>query len=168
MNKSQKNRVQKIFSGSHDIESFRRLIKKERDPVALHQIAELCNSTGYWHDAGFEWPQVVAEHPCCDAGTALMLYWIESPEFVYEQGSCEDSSDDEVAHLEYLKAIEAGYLEGIYKSARIKFDPRKSLAKKSDRVTYRWIPCGMFGASTGRSVPPLKWSRDDEYNVILK
>jgi Domain of unknown function (DUF4274) len=111
-------------------------------------------------------------HPNCDAGTALMLYWMGSPEFVHENGSCDDSDKRDIANLEYIKEIERNFLHGLFPTSKIEYVPQASTSYKKNTWQYRWIPCGMFRSTPGKPVKPLKWkwtwTQDDHCRVILK
>ncbi|MBL8808662.1 MAG: DUF4274 domain-containing protein [Planctomycetaceae bacterium] len=168
MNETQRNRITDLLNAQITVNSFRRRIKVIRDPVELHQIAVLACKTGLWHDAGFQWPQSIANHPHCDAGTGLMLYWMESPENVYKFGTCVDSDESGIAHLEYIRSIEFNYLHGTYRTSKIRFAPPVSPSRRRNLDQYRWIPSGMLIPSPGGKVKTLNWKWDRNCQVILK
>ena len=118
---------------------------------------------GGWHDEGYEWPESIALHPRCDAGTGLMLYWMNSPEFHYGNAT---SITKLTKELTYLKTIELYYLNKSYRTSNVKFDPEIALSKRNSD-TYRWIPIGMLCPSPSRKVSEIKWQRDDQYNIML-
>lgn len=168
MNSTQRNRINDLLNAQITYRTLRKRIKMVRDPVELHQLAYLACDTGVWHDEGFEWPQSIAIHPYCDAGTALMLYWMESPEFLYENMGGDDSTASSIARLKYIKSIEQNYLSGMYRTSKIKVDPKVTLTSRKNVAKFRWLPVGMLSPSPGRAVATLKWKRDDDYNLVLK
>lgn len=167
MNKTQRKRISELLNAHINYRTFRKRIKVIRDPIELHQIAFLANDTATWHDEGFQWPQSIAEHPYCDAGTALMLYWMESPEHWHEIGVSENADKTDVANLKYVQSLEFYYLNCLYRTSKIKFDPEIDFSKQRNQTEYRWIPVGMFKTSPGSKVTPLKWKHDDDYKIVL-
>jgi hypothetical protein len=92
---------------------------------------------------------------------------MESPAFVHENGSCDDSNEYEIANLEYIKEIERNFLHELFPTSKIKYVPKASASNKKTMWQYRWIPCGMFCPTSGKSVKALKWIWDDDYRVVL-
>lgn len=161
ISKSKLEFLRTLYDSSLSVAQLRKNLKPISDPIVLHYVAWLSAETLTWHDVGFEWPNTVLKHPACDGGTALMIYWLSDPIFRYTAGS----DNWQKPLLSTLKRLEKNYLEGQYKSFKIRFDPKPLFPKKADLTQMNWIPYGMTIPSRGRVVKPIKieMSKDQKY-----
>ncbi|MES2569998.1 MAG: DUF4274 domain-containing protein [Verrucomicrobiota bacterium] len=81
----------------------------------------------------------ILDHPICDYGIALRIYWMCQPDFFYrliEKG--EELEEDEKQKWEMIKQIEARLLSGYYKQKNVAFDPSDAVGRAiSDADPYR-------------------------------
>jgi hypothetical protein len=125
---------------------------KELETVEeLYYLVQVLNWDDYRTPNALEW---ILEHPKCDAGTALQIYWMNDPEGLKEvelkHGGIPAWAQD--TH-ELQKKIERLYLAGRFPAGQIAFDPRKQryLAESParDSGAANAIPSGLKTATTG-------------------
>lgn len=63
-----------------------------------------------------EWRRVI-DNPLCDRGTALVVFWRNSPVYVYEHPDADDDRSD------LVRDIERRYLAGAFPDRGLRFDP---------------------------------------------
>jgi hypothetical protein len=68
-----------------------------------------------------EWRRVI-DHPLCDRGTALLVFWRNSPAYLYQYASAADVPYDD-GRYELVKDIERLYLAGAFPDRGLRFDP---------------------------------------------
>ena len=154
--------LRKIYSSGINARELRRELKPVTDPVLLHYVAWLSAETLTWHDVGFDWPKSVLMHPKCDAGTALMIYWLGNPEYAYSV----DPDDWQRPNQRDLKRIENAYLGEKYKSQKISFDPTTFLPDPKKRQIIARMPYGMTLPSKGRTLKPLRVENAGGYYIF--
>jgi hypothetical protein len=101
----------------------------------------------------------IINHPLCDQGTALLIYWYAGPCYVYARPD-ETARSDTADHALYalVEEIERNYLAAKFRYQSIRFDPQYD-----DGIDWtqdctharlrRRIPEAMFSASPGRPMP---------------
>ena len=100
----------------------------------LHLFAQAWN----W-DGGMNEMRQVATHPNCDAGTALMLYWLAGPEFYLQYETREGVPAWAHEGLDLVQTIEQRYLSDAYATSQIRFDPRaEGVIDRFPRNQRRW------------------------------
>ena len=126
------------------------------------QHNHFCLSHYNW-DGGMEFPKAVIAHPDCDKGTALLTFWFMMPSF-YLKYSEEEFDKYELEDFIFLKKIAEKFVNGEFKTEKIKFDPQndnginwiknlEGIKKKNE-----WeIPEILFKATEGRIIS------DEEY-----
>lgn len=160
--KSKLKFLRNIYSSEFNSRKLRRELKSVTDPVLLHYVVWLSSETLTWHDVGFNWPKSVLLHPCCDAGTALMIYWFGDPGYAYSV----EPDDWQRPNQRDLKKIENAYLDGNYKTQKIAFDPAPYFPKPKDRHTIARVPYGMTIPSKGRVLKPLRVENAGGYYIF--
>lgn len=105
---------------SRSWETFRHELLQIDSPIALHCLAANLN----W-DYGTTGIRMALDHPLCDAGTALMLYWLGEPGHIARQ-------EPEVVAL--LNLIQERYLAGSFGPARISIDPHDIFGENKVQV----------------------------------
>ena len=154
--------LRRIYSSELNARELRRELKPVTDPVLLHYVAWLSAETLTWHDVGFDWPKSVLAHPNCDAGTALMIYWLASPGYAYSV----EPDDWQRPNQRDLKKIENAYLGEKYKTQKIAFDPTPFLPKPKDRYIIGKMNYGMTIPSKGRELKPLRVENAGGYYIF--
>lgn len=144
--------LRKIYGSGLNARGLRRELKPISDPILLHYVAWLSAETLTWHDVGFDWPKSVLLHPRCDAGTALMIYWLGDPAYAYSV----EPDDWQRPNQRDLKKIESAYLGQKFETQKISFDPTPLLPKPKDREVISKMPYGMTLPSKGKILKPLR------------
>lgn len=119
----------------------------DTSPAELHAFAKSWN----W-DGGTERMRDVIEHPNCDAGTALLVYWYASPEFYSAFASRDDVPEWARETYDLIVDIEGRYLRGAYKTKSIAYDPKADGMVGGDGKDpiLRPIPARMYQPVKGR------------------
>lgn len=104
-----------------------------------------------------EWRQFL-DSPLCDLGTALLVFWRNSPVYFYGDEPAGGWEPDR-GRYELMREIERRYAAGRYPSAVVQFDPASFqgasfLAGHSAEDLAR-VPAHMRRPSPGEPVPPL-------------
>jgi hypothetical protein len=112
------------------------------DSEELHLYAD-----GFNWDTGVEEMRRVIEHPLCDRGTALLIYWRGAPGWYarYTDRS-ETRNPDQADHYDLLREIEQKIIGGHFHTLRFPYDP------KSDRGHDMTTQYGSAGQK--RPIPP--------------
>jgi Domain of unknown function (DUF4274) len=91
--------------------------------LELHCFADHWNWGG-----GVEAMRQVAEHPNCDAATALLLFWRADPEYYLQFSSRDEVPDYNRDGFDLTQLIEVRFLRGEYSSSGlIGFNPREDV-----------------------------------------
>lgn len=119
----------------------------DTSPAELHAFAKAWN----W-DGGTERMRDVIEHPNCDAGTALLVYWYASPQFYSVFASRDDVPEWARDTYDLIVDIEGRYLRGAYKTTAIAYDPKADgmIAGDIKDPILRPIPARMYVPVKGR------------------
>ena len=125
--------------------------------VELHEFMLHYN----WDD-GIEKPHAVVNNENCDRGTALMIYWLLGPRYLYHyENRKKINAHYEIEHLNLLEEVERKYLSEFYRNKTILFNPRYDSVNDGydhtqtydDLLLMREIPAEMFEPS----IPDLEW-----------
>ena len=111
-------RIDFLLYECEEDESFTETLTRVESSAELHAIAQQMN----WGD-GFDRLSAVLEHPLCDRGTGLMIYWLGEPTYF-----ADFKSDDEVpavnqAFKRFLDRVATQLTTGHFKTNTIRFDP---------------------------------------------
>ncbi|MFT3883622.1 MAG: DUF4274 domain-containing protein [Gemmatales bacterium] len=119
-------------------------LNRLKDPIELHYFISNWNS-----DGGVAPLLEIVQHPSCDAGTALWLYWDNDPYYYTRFRSVDDSDDDEERTMLTLsRTIEDRFKRSDFATSMIPFDPQHWLGKKSSGAVHQ-IPQIMTKAVAG-------------------
>lgn len=141
---------------------FNPLERELNTPEKLHEFAARYN----WDD-GLEVPRWIVNHPLCDRGTALMMYWLAGPRYYCQYATRDDvpHSGWNLQHYDLLREIEEKYLNGFYQHQTILFNPRHDLLNGmegydwtqdyADKPLRKELPVEMFEPS----IPDVQWER---------
>jgi hypothetical protein len=101
-----------------------------RDPSALSASDELHQFATSWNwDDGVAGLEYVVQHPNCDLGTALEVYWLGNPVETYtEYTSAEEADVDFPGLWLLLEMIEARVGRNGFPLTKIAFDPTHDTA----------------------------------------
>lgn len=140
----QYDRVMRVLYENQPVETL-------QSPEELHQFAWSYN----WDD-GLEALRRLVNHPLCDKGTALLIYWRAGPGFLYQYVTVDEIPDDYLFKDEYefVSALEQKYLLNGFASAAIAFDPKKDegtnwTKEYQETSRNRPIPDEMYQRVTG-------------------
>lgn len=106
-----------LTDDDHDRPS-REFFASVTDPEELHLFADLYN----W-DGGVEDLWRVIQHPVCDLGTALLVYWRGQPDFDLQYADRDEVPDRRRKEWDLLREIERRVAAGAYRTASQPFDP---------------------------------------------
>jgi hypothetical protein len=101
-------------------EAFYAALRKLETAEELHYLAQILNWDDYRTEKALGW---ILDHPKCDAGTALQIYWLNQPVDIYDsvlKGSIPKWQEDA---YKLHKKIEKSYLAGKFSTRRFAFDP---------------------------------------------
>jgi Domain of unknown function (DUF4274) len=114
--------------------------------LELHCFADHWNWGG-----GTEAMRQVAEHPNCDAATALLLFWRSDPEYYLQFSSRDDVPDYNRDGFDLTRLIEERFLRGGYASSGlIGFNPREDVRIGEPVPGRRVIPVQLMQAVLAR------------------
>ncbi|GAB3713994.1 hypothetical protein GCM10027592_53460 [Spirosoma flavus] len=99
-----------------------------------------------WND-GYEIPKRVLHHEMCDRGTALMIYWLATPDYFTQFKSAEDVENYNRDNYYLVKEAENLLLTDHYSLQKIKFNP-KSVASW-EAIDDEGIPSQLKTATDG-------------------
>jgi hypothetical protein len=97
------------------LKNFEKLSTSEE----LHYLIKKWN----WDD-GYEIPQKVLSHPLCDKGTALMIYWLATPDYFTKFKNEEEVPTYNRGNYRLVKNAENLLLNNSFKLKNIKFNPK--------------------------------------------
>ena len=120
--------------------------------LELHHFA--CNFN--W-DCGVQELDAVISHPECDAGTALMIYWLGQPAEYYRMQKRGSLSPDSVLIVELLQKIESKIQNGEFDRREIACDPTNIMGQPMTTGSARdreIVPEEMFRKINGLTIEP--------------
>jgi hypothetical protein len=108
-------------------------------------------------DGGIHSLEMVVSHPLCDAGTALMIFWLGQPGYFFGKEALEIY---EVPQFRLLKDIQQRYIKGKFASHDIFVDPASVLGmnllqENSFESGFTQIESKLKSPSPGQEAPPL-------------
>lgn len=95
---------------------------EEDDVLPNWEYIHYCMHRYNW-DWGMEFPKTLIDHPDCDKATALLIFWYAAPAY-YLRNPKEKLDKQELEHFAFLQKIAAKYVNGGFKTKKIKFDPQ--------------------------------------------
>jgi GH35 family endo-1,4-beta-xylanase len=163
LNKSQKERLQLLHS--YDWVDEQNGTSKTKQN--LHKILNKIESIEELWYASYiiEWEPAEGDldffrnHPLCDKGLALWMYWGLQPDYFYRQKEKKkEFSELDEKHFKAVKEIEQDLLGGRYKKEEISFDPKDVVGREiTDIDKYRpglkKIPKELRKPTIGTSFP---------------
>jgi len=148
------SRLEDDYSHIDSDEDLWGMLKLIDSPIQLHFLPSLLNWDSGWTNEIMHW---VLEHPLCDAGTALYIYWLSEPDWFYTNkaaGEIPKWAEDGYA---LFKKCEGLYLADKFSQGAIRFNPRdgrylpKDPSRDSDIECM--IPEKLKVATPGEEVP---------------
>jgi hypothetical protein len=137
------------------------LLRRIDSPLQLRYLPEILNwDSGWTHDI-VGW---ILEHPLCDAGTALSIYWLNDPRFFKKHERAGTMPKWAAKGYELHKKCEALYLGGLYSGKSIRYNPRDGrelpLHPEQDSADDLLISPRLKTASLGEEVVDYAKLRD--------
>jgi hypothetical protein len=120
--------------------------------IELHHFA--CNFN--W-DCGAQELEALVDHCECDAGTALMVYWLGQPAEHYRMQQSGSLSPDANNVVALLRKIETKFENNEFKTQGIACDPMDIMGQPMTSGSERdreVVPGGMFNTIDGVSIEP--------------
>jgi hypothetical protein len=140
----QMSRIRRLVTDEWETEDeFPQFFESVTDPEELHLFAN-------WNGNGLvEEMRRVVEHPLCDLGTALLIYWRGKPGYYLQFADRTDVPSCNLNAYDLLRDIEDLVARKRFKTSRFNFDPRNDhghdLTPHSHQLTDgRHIPDWMF------------------------
>ncbi len=118
----QLKRIDFLLYECEDDATFTQTLHRIESPAELHALAQQIN----W-DGGFDGLNAVLQHPLCDRGTALMIYWLGEPTYFADFASDDDVPDVSQPLKQFLNRVETQLINKQFKSNTICFDPMADL-----------------------------------------
>ena len=152
----QVERVRRLLNDEWETDDdFRALLDAISQPEELHQVAAQFN----W-DGGCAELRAFIEHPACDQGTALLVFWHGAPGYHYRYEARSVVPPGERETYDLLKRIEEKYLTGGFRYQRIRVDPRAlngqdMTTRYKEEAGIRRVPLELLAASPGRELALL-------------
>jgi hypothetical protein len=129
------------------------LLRRVDSPLQLHYLPEILNWDSGWTYDIVGW---ILEHPLCDAGTILLIYWMNDPRFYKKHERAGTIPKWAERGYELHKKCEALYLGGRISSGTIRYNPRDGrdlpVRPERDSADDLLIPPELKTASTGEEV----------------
>ncbi|MDB2686330.1 DUF4274 domain-containing protein [Mariniblastus sp.] len=110
------------------------------NPFELHLFVNGWN----WDDGGEKSLRKLVKNDSCDAGTALLLYWMTNPEYYLEYRIISDCPEHNREPLQLSRFIEGKFKRDGFSSRLIPFDPTPWITNEYDDYAVRKIPAIMF------------------------
>ena len=127
----------RIESFEAENEEIQARLAESRNSAFLQQIAEIYN----WDD-GFEVPKAIAEHPSCDRGTALTLFWLAEGISLYD-GRFEEEAEEEREWADFCRLLGQRLVDGHYPLGVASFDPELSRVE-AFKLRKAGVPVELF------------------------
>ena len=118
----QLDRIDFLLYECDDEATFAETLLYIESSAELHALAQQIN----W-DGGFDELDAVLEHPLCDRGTAMMIYWLGEPTYFSDFVSDEDVPEVNQPLKHFLNRFENQLMSEEFKSNTICFDPMAEL-----------------------------------------
>ncbi len=115
-------RIDFLLYECEDDATFAETLLRIESSAELHALAQQIN----W-DGGFDELNAVLEHPLCDRGTALMVYWLGEPTYFADFASDDDVPPVNQPLKQFLNRVENQLMTEHFKSNTICFDPMADL-----------------------------------------
>ena len=145
-----------VDTGSSDdeqktMENFQAALA-EMSSIELHHFA--CNFN--W-DGGTEELSSVLNHPKCDAGTALLIFWLAQPVYYFRGAAKGKLTESERETYEWLKHIESRFTNNQFSASDIAIDPRTEGLTMGTDYHREYVDERMFIPTCGTPVEPLSF-----------
>ena len=115
-------RIDFLLYGCEDDPTFAQTLRRIDSSAELHALTQQIN----WDD-GFVRLNEILDHPLCDRGTALMIYWLGDPTYLDATASDQVvSKGNQQIHV-FLKRVETQLMSYYFKHNTIAYDPMVDL-----------------------------------------
>ena len=131
--------------------NFRAALAK-MSSIELHHFAQHFN----W-DGGTEELECVIDHPKCDAGTALLIFWLAGPVDCFRRAAKGKLQDSEVETYEWLKRIESRFVSNEFAQSEIAVNPREERLTMGTDLHREYINERMFVPTPGTELERLSF-----------
>lgn len=118
----QRARIDYLLYECEDDVSFVDTLSQFDSSAELHAFAKQFN----W-DGGCAELEAVLNHPLCDRGTALMVYWLGEPLYFADFSTADDVPDVNRGGYHFVKHVESLLMVDRFQYNSIRFDPMADL-----------------------------------------
>ena len=125
---------------------------RQMSSIELHHFA--CNFN--W-DCGTDELAAIIEHPECDAGTAMMIFWLGQPLHYYRRHRDGKLAKHEHSTFEFLRSIETRLMSNDFANSAIACDPFDIMGQPMTSGTDREreaLDARLFNKLDGEVVQP--------------
>jgi hypothetical protein len=136
---------------ARSLENFHAALR-QMSSIELHHFA--CNFN--W-DCGTDELAAVIEHPECDAGTAMMIFWLGQPTYYYRRHRDGKLAEHEHSAFNFLRHIDTRLMSNDFANAAIACDPFDIMGQPMTRGTDRErevLDSHLFNKLDGEVVQP--------------
>ncbi len=136
---------------ARSLENFRATLS-QMSSIELHHFAWLFN----W-DCGTDELAALVEHPECDAGTAMMIFWLGQPTEYYRDNRDGKLAERQQPAFEFLRHIETRLLSDDFAHSAIACDPFDIMGQPMTRGTDQErevLDARLFNKLDGEVVEP--------------
>ncbi len=121
--KTKNTKIDQLLYHVDGLEERLSILSSFNSAVDLCAYAEVYN----WDD-GFEIPRAIANHPSCDHGTALLLFWLADPiPYLSNEIERDDYNRD---WFDFCELMSHRLKKGHYSNAEIRYDPELTKVQK--------------------------------------
>lgn len=160
MSKVELRIVKKFLDPYYEIETdeqFTEYLSKINSSEPLHYLASGIN----W-DGDLEAINYVVNHPNCDRGTALLVYWYNQPGF-WSLKTESELKEYELESFQLHRELEKRLLGNFYKQSAICFDPYTDQGldwvSSLNKRELENIPPSLIQISIGKRLSEIEWEK---------
>ena len=126
-------------------------------PIELHYYALNLDQ-----DGGEAALRAVLDHPLCDVGTALMIYWLAQPDLRLGWEADGEALEYDPEGLAFIKQVQERLINQDFANSMIRFDPRCFLGvdftvPDGGSTGMHLIPAALKEASPGRELDYIRF-----------
>jgi hypothetical protein len=129
------------------------LLRRVDSPLQLHYLPQIVNWDSGWTSEIVNW---ILEHSLCDAGTALLIYWLNDPQFFKKHERAGTLPKWAAEGYALHKKCETLYMSGRFSSGLVRYNPRNGgdlpVQPERDSAEDLLIPQALKTPSPGEDI----------------
>lgn len=164
LTEEQRRRVRWLIDGHLEVDSnpsdanWEKRWEAEYDKIASPQELFLFAAHSHASLEPQEWQRILA-NPFCDRGTALLIYWRNSPVRYNAYASRDEVPDVDRPRYDIVKEIESRFRHSTFSTSLVRFDPTNlrglNFLKRYSEDELKRVPIEMRQPTPGEPVEPL-------------